>query len=124
MTTALKSRKATSQKVVSIVARYAIKMGGQLTGVIVYVVRSSKGDTTYRTTLLNGHATGCTCPANKPCYHMTQLETKEQQRRAVQATQAIVTESDAEYEEWKRENGLDHQMSREEYTTYFTPCEY
>lgn len=49
-------------------------------GYVVYTVLSSNGVDTYHTTLVNGHATGCTCPATKPCYHMTQLEQNEKER--------------------------------------------
>lgn len=71
---ASKNRKP--QKTVKVIARYFIKA----TGAIVYKVQSSKGNETYCTTIINGRATGCTCPALKPCYHMTQLEQREQER--------------------------------------------
>lgn len=147
MTTALTSRKA-STKVVHILARYQLKASGH----VVYEVRSSKGDATYCTTIINGKATGCTCESRKPCYHMVQLEAREAQRR-VQPSQedtepafAFLAEGtgeycpmvqvpsvfvdlrvsdlaeereDEEYEQWKRANGWNEPMSREEYAAYF-----
>lgn len=67
-----------------IVARYFIKRNGH----IVYAVRSSNGKDLYHTTIINGKATGCTCPSYKPCYHMTQLEEIEAERNT-QATSAL-----------------------------------
>jgi hypothetical protein len=72
-----------SSKTVNIIARYEIKKSRDfrpLVGHVAYLVRSSDGKTEYCTTLVNGHATGCTCPARKPCYHMKQLETIEAAR--------------------------------------------
>ena len=65
-----------TQKVVQVIARYYIKRNGH----VVYTVRSSDGLNTYTTTLVNGKATGCTCPSRKPCYHGTQLEALEAAR--------------------------------------------
>lgn len=82
-----KSKKASSKKVV-VVARVFIKV----TGYVCYIVRSSKGDATYCTTLNSqGKATGCTCPAHKPCYHMTQLEALESERQPRQEAPQLVT---------------------------------
>lgn len=81
MITATKTAKAT--KTVSVITRYEIKRNAH----VVYTVRSSKGAaTTYTTTLVDGHATGCSCPALKPCYHMVQLEAKEATRREAAET--------------------------------------
>ena len=66
-----------TQKQVQVLARYEIKRNGH----VVYTVRSSNGQDTYTTTLVNGKATGCSCPSYKPCYHMTQLEEKEASRQ-------------------------------------------
>lgn len=60
-------------------------------GVVVYVVLSSDGETRYHTTLVNGRATGCSCPAYKPCYHMSQLEAREQERAQREAEMAEAT---------------------------------
>lgn len=72
------------QPIISI-ARYAIKMGGQFTGVIVHLVRSSDGVTTYRVTALNGRTSGCTCPSRKGCKHRAHVEQVEQIRREREA---------------------------------------
>ncbi len=82
-----KTRKSSKAKSVTIIARYFIKRNGH----VVYRVRSSNGVDTYCTTIINGQATGCTCPAVKPCYHMTQLEKIECERAeriAAQSEQA------------------------------------
>ena len=71
-------------KQVKIIARIAYKRNPKA---VKYIVRSSNGVDQYETTIYNGKATGCTCPATKPCYHMNQLEAKEQQRS--EATQAV-----------------------------------
>ncbi|MEO6891210.1 MAG: hypothetical protein ABI324_19670 [Ktedonobacteraceae bacterium] len=79
---------ARNTKIVNIIARYFVKK----TGFVVYAVRSSDGTSVYYTTLdTRGHATGCTCPARKPCKHMHQMEAREQARREVAAPVAEVT---------------------------------
>ena len=70
----------TSLKEVKITARYAHKTNGKLNGRVTYAVRSSKGDVIYCTTLIDGKASGCSCPSYKPCYHMKGLEQKEAAR--------------------------------------------
>lgn len=77
----MKSQK--TQKVVQVIARYFIKRNHA----VVYSVRSSNGADTYCTTIINGKATGCTCPATKPCYHMVQLEAKEAARKELVAAE-------------------------------------
>lgn len=89
MTQTSKSRK--SQKVVKVIARYFIKA----TGAVVYKVQSSKGNKTYCTTIINGRATGCTCEAIKPCYHMTQLEQRERERAAQPTPDEIAATAEA-----------------------------
>ncbi|GCE18956.1 hypothetical protein [Dictyobacter kobayashii] len=76
-------------KQVQIIARYTHKCNTVPTGLVSYKVRSSNGKNEYCTTLLHGQAIGCSCPARKPCYHMTQLETIEQARRAEAAKKAF-----------------------------------
>lgn len=76
-------------KQVTVIARYAHKTQGKLNGIVSYAVRSSNGKDIYCTTLINGKASGCGCPAHKPCYHMVQLEQKEQERKAVAEVVAI-----------------------------------
>ena len=63
-------------KEVKVIARAQFKANGY----VVYRVLSSNGRDVYDTTLKNGKALGCSCPATKPCYHMTQLEAREQAR--------------------------------------------
>jgi hypothetical protein len=71
-------------KLVQVIARYTIKRNGH----VVYLVRSSSGKEQYTTTLVNGKATGCSCPAHGRCYHRTQLEQREQERIAQAETEA------------------------------------
>lgn len=86
------TRKAIAQKTVTIIARIQFKNDSRK---VCYLVRSSSGKDTYTTCLFNGKATSCTCPARKPCYHMTQLETIEAARPQV-AAEAEVVEIPAE----------------------------
>ncbi len=67
-------------KEVTIIARYAHKTNGKLNGTVTYLVRASNGVDTYCTTLIDGKASGCSCPAKANCYHKHQLEAKEQAR--------------------------------------------
>lgn len=71
----------TSLKEVKVIARYAHKTNGKLNGLVTYAVRSSNGETIYCSTLINGKASGCSCPSHKPCYHMKGLEQKESARQ-------------------------------------------
>jgi hypothetical protein len=75
MTTSTKTAKVA--KTVQVIARYQINRNNH----VVYTVRSSSGADTYTCTLVDGKATGCSCPSHKPCYHMTQLEAREAARR-------------------------------------------
>lgn len=71
-------------KQVQIVATYYHKKDGKLTGVVTYLVKSSDGKSEYCTTLVDGKATGCSCPASRgKCYHRTQLEAKAVARKEV-----------------------------------------
>src|SRR5450432_1859712 len=103
MTTATK--KAT--KTVQIIARVQFKADARK---VVYLVRGSKGEQ-YETYFFAGKATSCTCESRKPCYHMTQLETKEAERVETTETVALAEEyiredldDDAKYETWKQEH--------------------
>jgi hypothetical protein len=80
-------------KQVQVIARYAHKTDGKLNGIVTYLIRSSNGVDTYTTTLVNGKATGCGCPAHKPCYHMTQLEAIEAARQSVKVVTSEPVES-------------------------------
>lgn len=78
---------AKSAKQVQIVATYYHKNveTGELTGVVTYLVRASNGVDTYTTTLVNGKATGCSCPSRSKngCYHKHGLEQKAVARKEV-----------------------------------------
>ena len=63
----------TSLKEVKIICKYIHKSNGKPNGRISYLVRSSNGKDIYCTTLMDGKASGCSCPSKKPCYHMIQL---------------------------------------------------
>lgn len=78
------------QKQVQVIARFAHKCNGVETGLVSFKVRSSNGKNQYCTTLLNGKAIGCNCKSRKPCYHMTQLEVIEGERRAEAAHEAFI----------------------------------
>jgi hypothetical protein len=67
-------------KEVTIIARYQFKNDPRK---VVYLVRSSDGKSEYCTTLIDGVASGCSCPArNGKCYHRAQLEAREEARWA------------------------------------------
>lgn len=71
------------QTPVVILNRYFIKRNAH----VVYEVLSSDGVTKYLTTLVNGKATGCSCPSYKPCKHMTACEQKEATRTPAQGAE-------------------------------------
>lgn len=66
-----------STKEVTVLARVEFKNDARK---VVYRVLSSNGHDTYDTFFFNGKACSCSCPATKPCYHMTQLQMREQAR--------------------------------------------
>lgn len=70
----------TASKQVTVISRIEFKADSRK---VVYKVLSSNGKDTYETFFFNGKACSCTCPATKPCYHMTQLEAREASRVAV-----------------------------------------
>lgn len=74
-----------TQKQVTVIATYYHKTNGKLNGTVTYLVRASNGVDTYCTTLIDGVASGCSCPARTKCYHKKQLEAREQERREVAA---------------------------------------
>lgn len=141
MTTATRERKST--KTVQIIARIQFKSDARK---VVYQVRGSQGQQ-YETCLFAGKATSCTCPAHKPCYHMTGCEQKEAERVDVVALAREIVSWEAsevsfddlsyaaqsfashiadgeyeEYEAWKAKLNLDSSMSRDEYVQAFDPC--
>jgi|SRR5579859_1020386 len=84
----------TSLKEVKVTARYAHKTNGKLNGLVTYAVRSSGGTTLYCTTLINGKASGCSCPSKCPCYHEKQLEAIEAERVARQQEARTIARED------------------------------
>lgn len=63
-------------KTVIVTARYALKRNGH----VIYACRGSH-DETYCTTVINGIATGCGCPARLRCKHMDTCQQLEQARK-------------------------------------------
>jgi hypothetical protein len=78
---------------VQVVARYEVKRNGH----VVYAVRSSNGKDTYCTTVIEGHATGCTCPSRKPCYHMAGCEALESRRVVIRVGNRAVSGTTASH---------------------------
>jgi hypothetical protein len=72
------TRTQKAQKEVTILSRLVIKADSRK---VVYTCLSSDGSTKYETTLFDGKACSCTCPARKPCYHETGCEAKEAARK-------------------------------------------
>lgn len=68
-----------SAKIVTVIARVTVKRNGH----VIYLCRGSHGEQ-YNTTVINGKATGCTCPARKPCKHMDHCQNLEASRVAPQ----------------------------------------
>ncbi len=66
-------------KVADIRFRVEIKKNG----IVVYKVRSSDDTQDYDVTVFDGQARNCTCPATKPCYHMRDVQAREDARRSV-----------------------------------------
>jgi hypothetical protein len=63
-----------ANKTVQVIARIQYKNNVKA---VVYIVRSSDGQSQYRTTIYNNKATACSCPSRVRCYHMNQLEVRE-----------------------------------------------
>lgn len=115
----------TATKTVQIIARVQFKNDARK---VVYLVRGSKGEQ-YETYMFDGKATSCTCPAHKPCYHMSGCEQKESERVESAETVALAEkyiredlDDDAKYEAWKAQYSLDNTLSREAYVACFDPC--
>ena len=70
-TTMRREREAT------ILYRVALK---QHPGIVVWQVLSSDGVTKYDVTMVRGKVNNCTCKATKPCYHMTAVQAREDER--------------------------------------------
>lgn len=84
----MKTATTKTTKTVKVLSRIEFKRDPRK---VVYLVRPSHGGDPYETTLFDGKATACTCPAKKPCYHMTQLEAKEAARNAVSAAEVFLS---------------------------------
>lgn len=89
---ATRTARKNTTKTVTVIARYFIKRNGH----VVYTFRGSHGER-YSTTVINSHATGCTCPARLACKHMAHAEAKEQARTA--QVEEIAAEGDKSYGE-------------------------
>lgn len=127
--------RAKSSKTVNIIARYKIKKDHSfrpLIGHVAYLVRSSDGQSEYCCTLGNGKATGCSCPARKPCYHMKQLEvieaarvTKNDQIMSALCPVNVPAEeeefSEGNAQRWVEEELSGERLTREQYDVLFDP---
>lgn len=89
---ATRTRKPATKKELTVIARYELKRNGH----VCYSYRpSKKGEQPYCTTVIAGHATGCTCPARTtfkkrvPCKHMTHAESLEQARTTQVETKPV-----------------------------------
>src|SRR2546430_8857234 len=77
--TSTTAKSSVPSKIVNIIARVKYKEDARK---VVYFSRSSDGQTRYQTSLFDGKATSCECPAIKPCYHMDQCQAIESARIA------------------------------------------
>jgi hypothetical protein len=84
-----------SKKEVTVIARYQFKADPKK---VAYLVRASNGKDTYQVFFFAGKACSCGCPAKKPCYHMTQLETREASRNQISERDAALAAARAESE--------------------------
>jgi hypothetical protein len=50
-------------------------------GIVVYTVRSSDDTKDYEVTVVRGKVNNCTCKATKPCYHMRDVQAREDERK-------------------------------------------
>ena len=69
--------------------------------IVIYKVRSSDDTQDYDVTLVGGKVNNCTCKARKPCYHMHDVQIREDARR-VASTQAHMDELATEQDEGLR----------------------
>jgi hypothetical protein len=58
--------------------RYRVEL--KKNGIVVYKVVSSNGLDVYDVTVCHGRVNNCTCPAYKPCYHMRDVQGREDAR--------------------------------------------
>lgn len=64
-------------KEVTVLARVVFKNDSRK---VVYNVLSSNGKDQYQVYFFDGKVCSCSCPATKPCYHMVQLQAREDAR--------------------------------------------
>lgn len=69
----------TTTKVADIRYRVALKNNPRI---VVYIVRSSDDTTDYKVTVVRGKVSSCDCISHKPCYHMRDVQAREDERRA------------------------------------------
>lgn len=86
--------KAKAAKTVSIIARIEFRAD---TRKICYLVNSSNGVDQYETCLFDGKATSCSCPSQRSCYHMQQLEEREAKRVVVMVGGQKVSGANADH---------------------------
>lgn len=87
-TTSAVKAKDTTAKQVQVIARVEFKNDPRK---VVYFVRSSDGQSEYQTSLFEGKAISCNCPARKHCYHMQQCEEKEAGRVVIKVGETEIS---------------------------------
>lgn len=58
--------------------RYRVELKNR--DIVVYKVVSSNGSDVYDVTVVRGHVNNCTCISHKPCYHMRDVQGREDAR--------------------------------------------
>jgi len=61
--------------------RYRVELKGK--EIVVYKVHSSDDSQDYEVTVFEGKVSGCSCPATKPCYHMRDVQAREDARKPI-----------------------------------------
>lgn len=69
-------------KVADIRYRVALKNHSDI---VVYKVMSSNGVDMYDVTVVRGKVNNCTCKSHKPCYHMRDVQAREDARKSKDA---------------------------------------
>ena len=87
--------------------RYRVELKNR-SHIVVYKVRSSDDTQDYEVTLVRGRVNNCTCKATKPCYHMHDVQIREDARRQAAATQAMdelaAEQDDCRFTPWHGSN--------------------
>src|SRR5260221_11381183 len=84
--------KKTAQKTADIRFRVELK---NKPWIVVYTVRSSDDTQDYHVTVVRGKVNNCDCISRKPCYHMRDVQVREDARKApvhVQVQKPVYTE--------------------------------